>query len=570
MELSHGWSIRYQLKELNDSEDVRMDTTFSLPWEEISFAVCNSISNSKANPGKINIACSLSDDLQYISVMHSIFKVAEAGGVTDVEENCMQILDFSEIRRAVAFWEQDIGLQFASFPTWLWTYFSPYGSYLLASNEDGKLLLFEERPDRSTCTTSWKHVAQTTLSSISNSIFHPKAPLICLTSNNSTYLWSFGSSATCKLHEVVPYVLGHPDFTHCGQYLEGYRRAETEPRAEVITLSLNSILDACHSKAISKDVDDATITAVPVPDEDSGRLQRPHVGDGGIGLGRGLINRQKLNHYAHDAAIIWEHPTKQSRTVLRLPRSLAATNIDAFATLSGQDESQIFVYLDKAQQESYDLRRPAKECFPIVLKRQEDTLAVSNLRLLPEQPEQIEAEESELSVRKEENTDDDSGLTVTSAQSSKLDMHLVLQDNIHRRFLKYRGLCTNYYDDFEPFHASPSLLSKMNLMFWHSFLNASAKFPPKTYPAEKMGHVESTIGQVPLSTIGRRKTSPLLLEGPEDWVQAAQPVAPHTQAKTRRWRDRLWLSNDFNWGVLYGLMLGVFTSLITISIISLR
>ena len=114
----HGWSVRYQLKRLDNLEDVH-EVMFGVPPEEISFALYNSISNGKGNPGIINIAGSLSDDLQDISVMHSVSRVLEAREVINAEKRCMQILNFSEIRGAAAFWDQQIPLQHVSFPTWL-------------------------------------------------------------------------------------------------------------------------------------------------------------------------------------------------------------------------------------------------------------------------------------------------------------------------------------------------------------------------------------------------------------------------------------------------------------------
>ena len=522
-----------------------MDVTICFPWEDISLSLCNSITNGKGNPGKINIACSISNDLRDISTMHSIFRVPETGRIMDVELECMQILDFSAIRRAAAFWRQDIGLQLASFPTWLWTYFSPHGFYFLAFGEDGKLLLFEEQSERPTRTISWKCIARTTSKSIYNPIFHPTARMICLIGNKSTYVWPFESPTTRDLHKVAPYVLENPTFSQCGLYLEGYRMAGIEPRAEAITLSLSSILETCQSKAISEDMNEATTVAVPISDSSQGLLQRPCASDGVKTLGRGHINRQKLKQYTHEAAIIWEHPTKQSSTVLRLPQSLVATSIDANATLSVQDENQMFVYLDKAQQASYDLRRPAEECFPMILKRQMDTLAVSNLRLLPEQPGPIQVDGSEPSI-----------MIAKSA-----------------RFIERRGYRRSFSESLLPwnvswFNASNTFALGVGSMSWDQFLAASAaKIGPKTYAIRMLGFTEGIRGQGPFPTFGRRRAAPLLLEGPKDSIQVSQPLAPQIQADTRLWRERFWIFNDFNWDILYGFLFGVFTSLITFFVI---
>ena len=516
------------MKELNDSENVIVDVTISFPWEDISLSLCNSITNGEANPGKIKIACSISNDLRDISIMHSIFRIPETGRVMDVELECMQILDFSAIRRAAAFWRQDIGLQLASFPTWLWTFFSPYGCYFLAFDEDGELLLFEEQSERPTRTISWNCIARTTSESIYNPIFHPTAQLICLIGNESTYVWPFESPTTRGLHKVAPYVLENPTFSECGQYLEGYRMAGIKPRAGAITLSLRSILKACQSKAISKDMNEATTVTVPMLDSSQGRLQRPCASDGGITLGRGHINRQKLKQYTHEAAIIWEHPTKQSSTVLRLPQSLAATSIDANATLSVEDENQMFVYLDKAQQASYDLRRPAEECFPMILTRQRDTLAVSSLRRLPGQPRPIQVDGSEPSIGKEDNVDSGLGMIAEWLNASNAFALGIRRDQ---------------------------------------FLTASAEIGPKTYAIRTLGFTEGVRGQGPFPTFGRRRAAPLLLEGPKDSIQVSHPLAPQIQAEPRLWREWFWIFNDFNWDILYGFVFGVFTSLITFSVI---
>ncbi len=524
---------------MNDSENVLVDVTISFPWEDISLSLCNSITNGEQSPGKINIACSISNDLRDISIMHSIFRVPETGRIMDVELECMQILDFSAIRRAAAFWRQDIGLQLASFPTWLWTYFSPHGFYFLAFGEDEKLLLFEEQSERPSRTISWKCIARTTSESIYNPIFHPTAPLICLIGKKSTYVWPFESPTTRDLHKVAPYVLENPTFSQCGQYLEGYRMAGIEPPAEAITLSLSSILEACQSKAISKDMNEATTVAVPISDSSQGRLQRPCASDGGITLGRGHINRQKLKQYTHETAIIWEHPTKQSSTVLRLPRSLAATNIDANAILSVQDENQMFVYLDKAQQASYDLRRPAEECFPMILSRQMDTLAVSNLRLLPEQPGPIQVDGSEPAVGKEDNID---------------------------FTWEWKRKCIDRCRSRHEF-LLPRNVSGVRWTSRDQFLAASAEFGAKMYAIRMLGSTEGRRGQGPFPTFGRRRAAPLLLEGPKDSIQVSQPLAPQIQADIRLWRERFWIFNDFNWDILYGFVFGVFTSLITFSVI---
>ena len=470
----------------------------------------------------------------------------------------MQILDFSNIRSAAAFWEQKIPLQLASFPTWLWTHFSPYGFYLLAFRGDGRLFLFEERPYRSTCTTSWKYIAQTTSMSISNPIFHPTKPLICLTIHSSTCVWSFDSQATCNLHEMLPYELLNSNFTQCGQYLKGYHREAAGARAKAIILPLSTILEARHSKAVSIDIEEASKTTMAFPDEDEGQLQRSHVSDGVMGLGGNHIKRQKLTQYTHEAAIIWEHPTQPSRTVFRLPRSLAATKIDAIVSLSSQVESRVFVSLDKAQQEFYDLRRPAKECFPMLLERQADTLAMSKSRLLREQPERIQAEGREPSMRKEEQNDDDSGMIASSALLWRSDILTTLnRKNIHINF-----------DFCLPVQGRSSFVG-MNLMFWHSLLNATARIPPNTYSFVLAGVKKSTRGAGPLSTYRRRRSAPLLLEGPKNWTQVLQPSAPHIQSKTQRPQETFRVSKDFKWGVLFGLGLGVLTSLIAISLILL-
>ena len=479
----------------------------------------------------------------------------------DVELEGMQILDFSAIRRAATFWRQDIGLQPASFPTWLSTYFSPYGFYFLAFDEGGKLLLFEEQSERHTRTISWKCIARTTSKDGDNPdlIFHPTAPLICLIVHDSTYVWSFKSPTTRDLHKVAPYVLKNPTFSQCGQYLEGYRVAGIEPRGEAVTLSLSSILEACQSEAISKDMNEVTTVAVPISDSSQRNLQRPCANDEGVSLGRGHINRQKLKQYTHEAAIIWEHPTKQSNTVFRLPQSLAATSIDANATLSDQDENQMFIYLDKAQQAHYDLRRPVEESFPMILKRQRDTLAVSNLRLLPEPSGPIQVEGSESSIGEEDSFDNSLGMIAESA-------HFTERISF-RRIRSVRQIHLGRHVGDNHFNTSNNFVLGVRWTFRDQFLAASAGVSRKAKASRMLGFAEGTRGQGPVPTFGRRRAAPLLLEGPKDSMQVSETLAPQIQADAQLWRERFWIFNGFNWDMLYGFVFGVFTSLITLSII---
>ena len=401
--------------------------------------------------------------------------------------------------------------------------------------------------------------------SVSNSIFDPTKPLICLTINSSTFVWSFKSQATCDLNKVLPYELVNRTFTQCGQYLEGYQREVAEARAKAIILPLSTMLEACYPKGISKDIDEASRTSMAVPDEDESRLQRSHVSDGVTGPARDHIKRQKLTHYTHEAAIIWENPTTPSRTVFRLPRSLAATTIDAIVTLSNQGESRIFVSLDKAQQESYDLRRPAIECFPMLLERPVDTLAMSKSRLLREQPELIQAEEREPLIRKEELDDDDSSATSISGLHRPRTLS---RKEIRRKFRP------NWYEldhwitssEYYPIYIRSV---GIDLMFWHSLLNTAARILPDTTLVVLSGVKKSTRGPGPLSTDRRRKSPPLLIEAPDKWIQVSQPSAPHIQAKIQRRQKTFRISDDFKWGMLFGLGLGVLTSLIAISMILL-
>lgn len=386
-DVSHQWSIRYQLRQSENLEEIERDVTLDVPPEEISFMLYDSIVNGKANPGRIETTCSISDDLQDISVMHSMFRVSPSKGDVDIKERGMQIIDCSLIEAFVKAWDQDISLQCMPHPHWTWTLFSPYGFYFVAFEENGRLTLYEESPFRSNCEASWKHVAQA--DSVDNSIpvFHPHQPLICLKKENSTYVCSSKSPASWDLYKILPFELESAAFSTCGQYLEGYRSEDIgsqEPQQKIVTLSLSNILDECSTQNDAKELGGEISTTTTSQQQNQWQLNKSGRESELIGTKRDHNGRQKLQQYEFGAALIWESPAKERRTVLRLPRSLASTKISAIATLSEKDKSRIFVHMDKDQQQFYDLRRPANEQFPMVLERHTNTLKISNSRNLPQ------------------------------------------------------------------------------------------------------------------------------------------------------------------------------------------
>lgn len=386
-EVSHQWSKRYQLRRSENLEEIERDVTLDVPPEEISFMLYDSIVNGKANPGRIETTCSISDDLQDISVMHSMFRVLPNKGDVDIKERGMQIIDCSSIEAFVKAWDQDISLQCMPHPHWMWTLFSPYGFYFVAFEESGRLTLYEESPFRSNCEASWKHVAQA--DSVDNSIpvFHPHQSLICLKKENSTYVWSSKSPASWDLYKILPFELQSATFSTCGQYLEGYRSEDIgsqEPQKKVVTLSLSTIFDECSTQNNAKELGGEISTPTTSQEQNQWQLNKTGRESELVGTKRDHNGRQQLQQYEFGAALIWETPAKECRTVLRLPRSLASIKISAVATLSEKDKSRIFVHVDKDQQQFYDLRRPANEQFPMVLERHANTLTIGNSRNLPQ------------------------------------------------------------------------------------------------------------------------------------------------------------------------------------------
>ena len=479
----------------------------------------------------------------------------------DAKEKYMQILDFSEICDAADVWEQDIPLQCAANSTWLWTHFSPYGHYFVAFKENGRLLLFEECPYRSTCTTSWKYIAQTAFLSYWVPIFHPTKPLISLTADDPTFIRSFESSPSCDLNWTLLVV--NTRLTQGDQILEGCPRGIVEPEAKAIKLPVSAIVEEYYSKGILKDIEKATSTTIAVPDQDQWRLERSHMDGGQIGLGGHHIKRHKLKQYTDAAAIIWQTPMKESMSILRLPQSLAATKIDAIAAVSSHDKSRISVYLDKAQQEFYDLERPAKERFPMVIDRQADTLALTKSRLLEKQPKLIQEGKQQQSIRKDEQNDDDSSMIASSAGT--LDTLKRAQTHRSRRSPWYQFL--RDYDHPFLFSVSPRYHNALkSSLIWQSRFNATAKITQTSYSRAPLQDMESTTGPGRLVTVRRRKAAPLLVGGLENGTEILQSSAPHIQARTQRRQDRFHVFNDFSWGLLCGLLLGVFTSLIIKSI----
>ena len=547
-EVSHRWSIRYQLRQSENLEKIDRDVTLDVPPEEISFMLYDSIINGKANPGRIEITCSLSDDLQDISVMHSTFRVLQGEGNVDIEERGIQILDCSQIEAFIKAWDQDVPLRCISHSHWTWTSFSPYGYYFVAFERNGRLTLYEESPFRSNRKASWKYMAQIDFVNDSVPIFHPHQSLICLLKEYSTFIWSSKSPGIWNLHKILSFELKNAKFTRCGQYLKGYRSegiGSQQSQEESISLSLSTIMDDCYSQNNAKGLGRETI--ITAASQEQWQLEKSHIGSEIVCQEEDHDRRQKLEQYEIGAAIIWKTPAKERKTVLRLPQSLASVRMNVTATRSEKDKSRIFVHIDKAQQQTYDLRTPEKEQFPMSLERHTNTLTISKSCHLQQQPKLMQ--KAGKRPRSREDEKDDSGLARIPSDALISKVH---SSDWRRRPDWWYTLLSRFERRHDP-----------SYFFSREFLSELRVGLPRNAFAPVMMAMQVRAARLwPMVAVEQRKNKPLLLGPPENSIQSPTLSVSQNLAKIQYRQDKFPRFDDFGKGLFCGIFCGLLLGLL--------
>ncbi|EXJ85158.1 hypothetical protein A1O3_05833 [Capronia epimyces CBS 606.96] len=391
---SRGWRVRYQLRETIGPTHLLEELTWLIPWEEMMFAIYESIYHGRA--GDLHFNASINKDLNMCSVLHMVFQTrpSDAEAASDRDWSC-QRLDVDLVDQRVAVQESKLFAASVLDDVIRRSLFSENGTYLAVIHDDYIRIFEDGSPDKSSL--DYKPTITIAGRSQQGCIFHPDLPIISVSNRAGTFLIRVDRLCTPAsergpdridistnlallvpskwLRWVFPPGMQDVSFSACGQYLLGTNSLQGSGLVarpyEISQFYIPTPSEAYrnHSEAeILDEIDaflaDAGLDVAKASGSDVTTSKKP---EGVMTAGRAIhylvgdVPHVAAIHYDSRQGILTMDDTDtissiRSSRMLRLPRSMRDLKHHFAVRMTSSDLEPIQIYFSKDVEDFYDFR----------------------------------------------------------------------------------------------------------------------------------------------------------------------------------------------------------------------